>query len=192
MKWTSKFARRAVATVAAAGTAIVIPTVALATSGSANSPAKTTAVPHCARGFLTSWMGFPSDGAATGSTYYELEISNVSGATCSLYGFPGVSAIRPGGGKLGSPAGRNHGYSELRVTLAPYATAHVVLQITDVNNYSRASCRQTTATGLRIYAPGDYASMVIPFSFRACARSGPVYLHVSPTIARTGIPGYSH
>jgi len=191
MKWTSKFARRAVAAVAATGAAIVIPTVALASSGSANAPSNATAASHCPRGFLTSWIGVPGSGA-TGSTYYQLEISNVSGTTCSLYGFPGVSAIKAGGGRLGSPAGRDHSYSELRVTLAPHTTAHVVLQIADVGNYSSSACHPTTAAGLRVYAPGDFASMVIPFQFRACARSGPVYLHVSPTIARTGIPGYSH
>jgi hypothetical protein len=43
-----------------------------------------------------------------------------------------------------------------------------------------------------VYAPGDYASMKIPFSFQSCARKGPVYLHVSTTIANTGIPGYSN
>jgi len=32
--------------------------------------------------------------------------------------------------------------------------------------------------------------MRFPFSFRGCAKRGPVYLHVSTTIAGTGIPGY--
>jgi hypothetical protein len=190
MTLTSKFVRRAVAAVAATGVAIVIPTVALAASGSANTAANAAAVSRCPRGFLTSWIGIPGSGAA-GSTYYQLEISNVSGKTCTLYGFPGVSAIKAGGGRLGSPADRLTGYSELRVTLAPYTTAHVVLQITDVGVFSSSACHPATAVGLRVYAPGDFASMVIPYSFRACGRSGPIYLHVGPTMASTGIPGYT-
>jgi hypothetical protein len=31
---------------------------------------------------------------------------------------------------------------------------------------------------LRVYPPGETRSKVVPFPFRACARSGPVYLHV--------------
>ena len=96
-----------------------------------------------------------------------------------------------GGKQLGSPAGRSHGHTELTVTLQPNQTAHVVLQIADVSNFPRAACRPATASALRVYAPGNYAAMKIPFSFRACARKGPVYLHVSTAISGTGIPGYT-
>ncbi|MGO8961903.1 MAG: DUF4232 domain-containing protein [Streptosporangiaceae bacterium] len=181
--------RRAVAATAITATAIVVPAVALASPGTPNAPA--AAAFRCPRGDLTSWLGVPGNGTA-GSTYYQLEISNISGQTCSLYGFPGVSALKGGGGQLGSPAGRAPGHTELLVTLAPGATAHVVLRITDVGVFSPSACHPATAVALRVYAPGDYSSMLLPFSFRACARRGPVYLHVSTTIAGTGIPGYSN
>ncbi|MFY9889599.1 MAG: DUF4232 domain-containing protein [Streptosporangiaceae bacterium] len=185
--------RRGVATAAIAGAAILLPAVALASSAgtSAHSTAaRSAAAPRCVRGYLTSWLGFPGSGAA-GSSYYELEISNVSGQTCTLYGFPGVSARGSGGRQLGSAALRSPGYSELTVTLAPYQTAHVVLQITDTGNFSPSACRPATAGSLRVYAPGDYTPITVPFSFSACAAKGPIFLHVSPTLAGTGIPGYS-
>jgi hypothetical protein len=196
MKLITKSPRRMIMTAAVAGAAILLPAVALASSAGSDSAAKTTqahavAQPSCRRGWLTSWMGVPGNGTA-GSTYYDLEISNISGQTCTLYGFPGVSALGAGGKQLGSAAARNNGYTELTVTLAPYQTAHAVLQITDVGNFSRRACRPTTADALRVYAPGDYASLKFPFSFQACARKGPVYLHVSTTIANAGIPGYSN
>jgi hypothetical protein len=37
-----------------------------------------------------------------------------------------------------------------------------------------------TAGGLRVYIPGQKASTVIPFPFRACSKSGPTYLSVEP------------
>ncbi len=180
---------RTVAATAIAATAILVPAVALASSGAASAP--TTATFRCPRGYLTSWLGVPGDGAA-GSTYYQLEISNTSGQTCSLYGFPGVSALKAGGGQLGSAAGRSPGHTKLLVTLAPGATAHVVLRITDVSNFASSACHPANAVALRVFAPGDYASMQVPFSFRGCARRGPVYLQVSTTITGTGIPGYSN
>jgi len=216
MKLMIRSPRRTLLAVAIAGAAILLPAVALASSGGSQTSAtantakaasaaqtdgtatteatatqsRSTSEPRCVRSWLTSWIGVPG-GQTAGSTYYQLEISNVSGQTCTLYGFPGVSALGAGGRQLGSAAGRDHGYTELTVTLRPYQTAHVVLQITDVGNFSPAACRPRTADALRVYAPGDYASMKFPFSFRACARRGPVYLHVSTTIAGTGIPGYS-
>ena len=205
MKLITRSPRRAMMAAAIASTAILLPAVALASSGGASSASSASAVsnsaatatrthaaarPHCVRSWLTSWLGVPGD-AAAGSTYYQLEISNVSGQTCTLYGFPGVSALGRGGKQLGSPAGRSHGHTSLTVTLRPHQTAHVVLQIADVGSFSSATCRPATADALRVFAPGTYASMKFPFSFRACARRGPVYLHVSTTISGAGIPGYT-
>lgn len=190
MKLTPHHTRRAIAATALASAAILLPAVALASSGSGSAATAAAAAPRCPRAHLTSWIGLPGDGAA-GSTYYQLEISNISGTTCTLYGFPGVSAIGPNGKQLGSAADRNHVHAPHVVTLAPHQTAHVLLQITNVVNFPAAACKPTTADELRVFAPGDFTAMTFPFSFRACAKSGPVYLHVSTTIAGTGIPGYS-
>jgi hypothetical protein len=196
MKLITRSPRRMIMTAAVAGAAILLPAVALASSAGSDSAttaarAHAIAQPQCRRAWLTSWMGVPGNGTA-GSTYYDLEISNISGQTCTLYGFPGVSALGSGGKQLGKAAARNNGFTELTVTLQPYQTAHAVLQITDVGNFPRSACHPTTADAVRVYAPGDFASMRFPFSFQACARKGPVYLHVSTTIANAGIPGYSN
>jgi len=62
------------------------------------------------------------------------------------------------------------------VTLANRATASVVLEIIDVNNFSASACRPVTAAGLRVFPPKRNASKVVPFPFRACSRTGPEYL----------------
>jgi hypothetical protein len=189
MNLTRKAGRRGVLAAAIACAAIGLPAVALASSA---SPAASgaAAASRCTRADLTAWIGEPGDGTA-GSTIYELEISNVSHGTCRLYGFPGVSAVGSGGQQLGTAAHRAGGHVEHTVTLARGQTTHVILQITDVGVYSTSACHPATAGSLRVYPPGAFNSIVVPFSFRACAKHGPVYLHVSPVLAGTGIPGYS-
>jgi hypothetical protein len=188
VKLTHKAARTIVAAAAIAGAAVLLPTVALAASGSP-AASQAPAASNCTSTQLTDWIGIPGNGAA-GSIYYELEISNISKRTCTLYGYPGVSALLTN--ELGSAAGRNPSHRKTLVTLKPGVTAHVILQVTDVLNFPASSCKPKYATRLRVYAPGATKANLIPFVVDACSRSGPVYLHVTTVVAGTGIPGYSN
>ena len=145
---------------------------------------------RCATSALTVWLGIPGDGAA-GSTFYQLELSNTAKKTCTLYGFPGVSAIGPGGHQLGRAAARDHADPVRLVTLRRGATAHVLLRIADVANFPATSCDPASAVALRVYPPNDRRPVEVPFSFRACRKSGPVYLDVRTTVGGAGIPGFS-
>jgi len=147
-----------------------------------------TAGPSCLRTDLTAWLAIPRTGFSNASNFYDLEISNVSSHACTLYGYPGVSALRADGSQLGSAAGRAGGTKEL-VTLAPGGTAHATLYIDYAGDTTASACHPTTAALLRVFAPGDYASIQFAFSFPACARRGPVYLNVSTVTAGTGVPG---
>jgi hypothetical protein len=196
MKPTTRAARRGLAALALTAAAVAIPTTALAASG---SPAKPTAAaraaaaaipPRCGTAALTAWLGIPGDGFA-GGVAYQLELSNTSNHTCSLYGFPGVSALAPGGHQLGRAANRSHAEPNRLVTLGRGATAHAELQIADVTAFPSSSCGKTTAVALRVYPPGATRSLGIPLTFQACGKSGPVYLHVGTTEDGTGIPGFS-
>jgi hypothetical protein len=75
------------------------------------------------------------------------------------------------------------------VTLVPGATAHAVLQVVDVGNFSSGRCRPAEATGLRVYPPGQFSAAEIPFGFRACSAKGPIFLSVEPIQPGVGIPG---
>jgi hypothetical protein len=184
----TRHARQIAAAAALTSAAILVPAVALAASGSTSAP-QSSSVSRCFTSQLTDWIGVPGEGSA-GSTFYELEISNVSRHTCTLFGYPGVSAVR-GGHQLGSAASRDTSDPDTLIRLAPGATAHAIVQITDVTNFSPGACRPAGATGLRVYAPNAFASIVVPFSFQGCSRRGPLYLHVTATVAGTGIPGHS-
>lgn len=177
---STRILRRAIATAAVAGAAalaIVVP----------GAPASAAAA--CPTSSLEVWLGLGAGGAAAGSTYYPLEFSNIGTATCTLYGYPGVSALGSNGTQLGSPAGWDATVAPSTVTLAPGATAHTVLQITDVGNYPASTCEPATAIALRVYPPNQTASTQVPFSFQACSATGPVYLHVEALQPGVGIPG---
>jgi hypothetical protein len=190
MKLTTHRLRRGIAATAIASAAVLLPAVALASSGSGAVASASMAAHRCYATELTVWLGSPGNGTA-GSTYYDLEISNTSRSTCTLYGYPGVSANN-GGRQLGSAAGRDHSRPSTLVTLRPGGTTHAFLEITDVGNYSPSACKPVGAELLRVYAPGDFSSLNMQFqgSFQACSRRGPVYLHVTALIPGTGIPGY--
>jgi hypothetical protein len=146
-------------------------------------------VHECVAGQLIDWLGVPGS-AAAGSVEYPLEISNVSPHTCYLFGYPGVSALKAGGHQLGSPAARIPHYQVSTITIAPGQTAHVDLLMTDVGNFPPSACHPTSAVALKVYAPGDFGARIVQFSFRACAKSGPKYLRVTPVFIDTGIPGF--
>lgn len=151
--------------------------LATAAPGSSTVSRATTA---CATAGLVVWLNNQPGGAAAGSTYHELEFTNLSGRACTLRGYPGVSAVDLRGRQLGSAAGRNPTHTPTTITLAPGASAVSVLQIADVYNYPAAICPRTTAAGLRVYPPNQTQAKIVPFPFLACSRRGPTYLHVAP------------
>ncbi len=130
----------------------------------------------CKTAGLVVWVD-TNGNAAAGSTYVTLKFTNQSGRTCSLAGYPGVSALDLRGHALGSPGGRNPSTPRV-VRLANGATASAVLQIVVAGNFPPAKCHRTAAAALRVYPPNQTASKVVPLPFEACARTGPVYLNV--------------
>jgi hypothetical protein len=147
-------------------------------------------VGRCTTTSLRVWLGIPGDGTA-GPIYYSLELSNVSKAACTLDGYPGVSAVGLGGKQLGSAARRNSVQPPHLVTLAPGATAHVLLGITDPGFFSPSACPRVNAIGLRVYPPNDFGSTIVDFPFAACGKAGPSFLSVTVANAGVGIPGYN-
>jgi hypothetical protein len=174
--------------------AILTPAAALAAPARPAGPAKPAApqaaATRCTTSDLRVWLGVPGD-SATGHTAYQLELSNISGRACTLFGFPGVSAVAPGGRQLGSPAARDHGDLTRLVTLARGATAHVFLVITNVAFFPPATCHPANALGLNVFPPGSRTATIVPFGFQACAKKGQIFLTVRTTVAGTGIPGFS-
>jgi len=179
MQFPTLPARLRIGALTAACGAALAPLAVLAAMSSSAVPAVTAAatVPGCSTSGLVVWLNTQGNGTA-GSIYYTLEFTNLSGRTCTLQGYPGVSAVNLGGVQLGSAAGRDNTGKVSAVTLTTGATATASLQIVEAGNFPPATCRMATASGLRVYPPNQTASKVIPFPFQSCSRSGPIYLRV--------------
>ena len=159
---------------------------AVAAPGLATRTGRTVVIPGCTTSGLVIWLDTKGSGTA-GATYYHLEFTNLSGRTCTLDGFPGVSGVDLAGHQLGGAATWETAFRPTSVmlssgtSLAPISskdTATVILRITDVWNYPPATCGQVAATGLRVYPPDQAAAKVVPFPFTGCLRPGPPYLQV--------------
>lgn len=191
MKHLSTTARRAAAVIAAASlTGLIAATTAFAAGSSGTRLAADTApaaVPACTAADLGVWVAIDQGNGAAGSIYFPLQFTNLSGHTCAMRGFPGVSAIDRSGHQLGSPAGWATRVAAHTVVLAPGATAHTILRYSDVTVTTTPGCRPVVTTfELRVYPPGQYGATHAAFGLEACSHAGPVYMSVEPVLPGVG------
>src|SRR5215472_16158962 len=102
MQLSHQRVRRAAIAVAAAAS-LAIGGAAWAASAASAAPAVT---PACSTGNLSVWVDVDQSSGAAGTITYPLELTNVSGHACTVFGYPGVSALRPNGKQLGDAAVR--------------------------------------------------------------------------------------
>ena len=136
------------------------------------APATTPAAPSgpspCATRSLKVKLG-ASQGTA-GSVYTTIVFTNVSNATCTLYGYPGVSLTT---GKpvtvIGKSAKENPATPRRLVTLQPQTSASALLRIVDAQNYPASQCDPKNSTYLQVYPPNQTAAVCIKHWTLACA-----------------------
>jgi len=161
------------------------------TSPAPSSPAPSSPAPtgptSCVTSALAASIG-PGSGAA-GSTYYPIEFTNTSGATCTLYGYPGVSFITASGRQLGAAATEDPTYPRELVTLTPGAVAHAELRVTDAMNYPSPACQVVTAHRLRVFPPGQTNPLYLTLDARACAITSVQILSVQTVQPGNGATG---
>ena len=192
----SRTGHRAIAVMAGtAVAALAITSAAFAATSAGGSPgsgaarAASAAIPECTAalgqsGNVGVWVADGQGSGAAGTIYYPLEFTNLSGRACSMYGFPGVSAISRGGQQLGSPANRESGGgfgTPRTVIVAPGATAHAILAYHDVVVSTAPGCDPVGTTfELRVDPPGQRGATFAFFGLQACSHAGPAYLSVGP------------
>ncbi len=174
---------------AAAAAAVAAGTIATAACAASSSPAANAApvIPTCTGTTIGAWIAVSQGSEASGTTYYPLEFTNTGGYTCSLSGYPVVSAISRAGVRLGSPAGRGLLTVAPRVVLAPGVTAHTTLAYHGRLVSTGGGCGPVdTASELRVYLAGQKRATYAAFGFQACSHAGPVYLTITEPI-RAGV-----
>jgi uncharacterized protein DUF4232 len=147
-----------------------------ATGAAAGATASST----CASSNLVVWLPNGNGNGAAGSVYYKLRITNLGGGSCTLSGFPKVTAINSKGAAVGKPASNEPGSKSSVVTIKPGGSASFQLRVVEAGNFSAAACHATKAFGLRVTPPGAGGSKVVPFPFETCAKPTQSVLSVGP------------
>jgi hypothetical protein len=141
-----------------------------ASPGSPGAPAKPGSVgpPGCLTSALRATLG-AAQGTA-GSAYQVIVLANISGKTCALYGYPGVSFVTGvGGSQIGKDAARDRTTAPKVVTLAPGQSGSFALRVVDAAALPTASCDPVTAKWLKIFPPENTAALYVGYTARACA-----------------------
>jgi hypothetical protein len=178
------------------GTAVLAVALTRAPAQDGVSLSSDVSVRVCATSGLQAWLGLGT--AATGATgarpapgtYYTLEFTNVSDRSCSLFGYPEVSAYLDtpkARGPIGSVAARDTSVRPKPVMLAPGATAHAELRVA----VQPANCAKVTAEELRVALPRQDRPAIVPVHITVCSQKGQVSLSVQAIQARAGVPGYT-
>jgi hypothetical protein len=126
--------------------------------------------PACATRYLKATVGV-TQGAA-GSVYQVIDFTNISGAACTLFGYPGLALA---GGtpvtQIGAAAVRSPTSSPRLVTLAAGKTANALLQITQAANYPASRCAPKASTYLQIYPPNQTTPIYLAYKSTGCSAS---------------------
>lgn len=137
-------------------------------SSAQTTPAAPAGTPACPTRYLSAKIG-PS-GAAAGSVFTNIDFTNISNVTCTLYGYPGV--VLAGGtpvSPIGQSAAENPGTPRRLVTLAPGAVASALLRIVQAADFPSARCHPTKATYLQIIPPNQRTPIFLRYTATACA-----------------------
>lgn len=153
---------------------------------------KTTAAPKpqpqlCTSGDLKLSLGRGDAGA--GTRWRPLRFTNVSGSSCVIQGFPGVSYVAGDDGHQVGTAAYRDGSKGAPITLQNGSTAYAAVGFTNVQNYDPADCKPTAVRGLRVYPPQETHSMFVPAEGTGCANENLASYHLKVQTIRPGSGG---
>jgi hypothetical protein len=164
-----------------------------------SSPAASPSLPSSSAG--TSSAAADSNGCATrslkasagvaqgaaGSIYQVIDFTNISGASCTLYGYPGVALA--GGSpvtQIGAAASRSTVATPKTVTLAAGGTASALLRITDAGNYPATRCNPVASGYLQIYPPDQTTPIYLAYKSTGCSSTSVNLLSIGVVQAGNG------
>lgn len=135
-------------------------------------------VPQCTNSDLRA--SYRPTGAAAGTDYGNLRLTNVSDHACRTGGYGGLSLVGDGDGtQIGAAAARDPGKVRT-IVLQPGQRVRSVVGIVNAGNYPRRRCRPTAADGFRVYVPNATRSQFVAFETTGCANPRVEVLHHRP------------
>jgi hypothetical protein len=146
---------------------------------SAGTPTAAATPGPCSTAGLRVTLG-SKESAAAGHFYRTLDFINISGASCTLYGYPGISFVTGvGGQQIGAAASRSPASKRL-IVLAPGKTAHAQMDLVDVLNFPPSKCAVSNAHWIKVYPPNQFSATYVRWTAMVCSKPTPVYLFVAP------------
>jgi len=134
---------------------------------------KATAVSACTSAELAVWVAANQEQGSAGRLFMPLEFTNISKQTCTLFGYPGVSAISASGAQLGDAASRFTVANPTTVTLAAGGTAYARLVYSNVfTGNCKPATDKITAYELKVYAPDETTADDAYFDLATCTAPG--------------------
>ncbi len=148
-------------------------------TSSAGTPGPAAPPGPCGTAALRVTLG-SQEGAAAGHFYRTVDFTNISSASCTLYGYPGVSFVAAiGGNQIGAAASRSPASKRL-VVLAPGKKAHALLDLLDVLNFPPSECAASDAHWIKVYPPNQFSASYVAWTAKVCTKPKPVYMSVAP------------
>jgi hypothetical protein len=145
----------------------------------ASTPAAAATPGPCSTAGLRVTLG-SQESAAAGHLYRTLDFTNISGASCTLYGYPGISFVTGvGGQQIGAAASRSPAGKQL-IVLAPGKTAHAQMDLVDVLNFPPSKCAASNAQWIKVYPPNQFSATYVRWTAMVCSKPTTVYLFVAP------------
>ena len=155
----------------------VTPTRTVTVTATPASPPASSGPQPCATTNLKLAVGQPN--GAAGTIFYPLDFTNTSGSACTMFGYPGVAFVSsPGGSQIGAPASRRTAAAPTVITVAPGATVHATLAVSDVligNNCKH----QQQVHWVQVYPPDQFSALFAPLSRQGCADKSLVTMGVT-------------
>jgi len=148
-------------------------TTAPSTSTTGGSSTTTAVTPttagttSCATSALAITVGSPNGSA--GAIHYQITFRNTGSASCTLYGYPGVSFLSSTGTQIGAPAQREGSGGATTVTIPAGGNAYSSVAVTDPGIPPCSG--SATATQVRIFPPGQtqFTSVAAPSGLQVCS-----------------------
>jgi hypothetical protein len=136
-------------------------------------------LPGCRPSDLVVWPGidYPG-GAAAGTSYAHLEVTNLSRGSCQLSGIPRMVAVDLHGRPVGPPVGRQDSMPTAtrrrRVRVArlwSHGSAVFTYSVAEVLDHGDHGCEYEYAAGFAVTLPGAAHPQFVPAPVRRCLHS---------------------
>lgn len=149
------------------GAYVVLGVTVLTTIVSNSSQVEARSFPRCDTNQLS--LRFVENNPGAGNTYNKYALTNVSGRTCTLYGYPGVELLSKYNKPVGVTVERDASKPKTTVTLRPSAKAYFVLRYGNKANYD-GQCAPDSAK-IEVTPPNTYNHLIISHPESACRRA---------------------